>query len=134
MWPGDGRFFTSRTRSRFPLMFCLPASGGSRFSRLLPPPRNPWFNPFTRHANFSSLLPSLALRPVFVALASSFPPRSPRTFPSSTFLHLQHTPRDVLTLYARLPEILTAIRLIRNRGIPLSSNYTSVTNRSKFAR
>lgn len=26
MWPGDGRFFTSRTRSRFPLMLRLPAA------------------------------------------------------------------------------------------------------------
>lgn len=35
VWPGDGRFFTSRTRSRFPLMLRLPAPGGSHFSTVL---------------------------------------------------------------------------------------------------
>lgn len=50
VWPGDGRFFTSRTRSRFPLMLRLPAPGGSHFSTVLcftrlpspsEPPRHP---------------------------------------------------------------------------------------------
>jgi len=35
VWPGDGRFFTSRTRSRFSLMLRLPAPGGSHFSTVL---------------------------------------------------------------------------------------------------
>lgn len=110
-----------------------PRLVGVASPRLLPPPCNPSLNPFTRHASLSSFLPSFFLSlsaPVlFLLLLFLAPARvlflrgSPRTFPSSTFLHLQHTPRDVLTLYARLPEIVTAIRLIRNREILLSLNY-----------
>jgi len=58
VWPGDGRFFTSRTRSRFPLMLRLPAPGGSRFFTVLcfthlPSPSEPLVR-----ASFAAFLPS----------------------------------------------------------------------------
>mgnify|MGYP004576796813 CR=1 FL=1 len=78
VWPGDGRFFTSRTRSRFPLMFCLPAAGGSRFSSSLAPTVQPFVRiplPATL-TSLPSFLLSLAA-PVLLLLSpcqSPFPP------------------------------------------------------------
>lgn len=58
---------------------------------------HPFVNPFTRHSNLSSFLPSLS-RILFIVVPLF-------AFPSSTFLHFQRTPRDVFTFILRLLEI-----------------------------
>lgn len=75
VWPGDGRFFTSRTRSRFPLMLRLPAPGGSHFSTVLcftrlPSPSEPPCLP--AQTSPSCLLPYYGIGPFSSILGDIF--------------------------------------------------------------
>lgn len=62
-------------------------------SSRVPTLHDPSFNPFTRHANLFVFLLHAVPRPFSSALISPFPPL---VLSSSTFLHLELTPRDVL--------------------------------------
>ena len=88
---------------------------------------HPFVNPFTRHSSLSSFLPSFlpSLSRILLIVV-------PLSFSSSTFLHLERTPR-LFTFILQLPEIVMFLptKIDENRSCDKRGAFSSIFERLK---